>query len=119
MKNFIHQITEMFKAISVCMNISDKINKIDEITNTMIYDVLISNLIKIRDIEKKLPNDFKANIQDVNWSIFEYYDNEMKSKYEYKDMEIIYKILKNELPNLHFALEKYIFKNNLNNAFFS
>lgn len=112
MNEYKHQLTEMYKAIGICLNISDKINTVDEISDTMIYDVLISNLIKIRDIERKLPEKVKEEIEGINWENFEYYDNEMKSKYEYKDMEIIYEILKNELPNLHFALEKIIFNNN-------
>lgn len=106
------QLSEMYKAINICLNISDKIKTVEEISDTMIYDVLISNLIKIRDIEKKLPEKVKKEIQDVNWASFEYYDNEMKNKYEYRDMEIIYEILKKELPNLHFAIKKIIFSNN-------
>ncbi len=102
-------LSTMFRAVQKCLAIGEKIKCVEDINNTMIYDVLLSNLIVIRDIEKKLSDDLKQKITNIDWSKFENYDKEITNKFEHKDNEVIYKILKEELPNISIELEKILF----------
>ena len=105
MNDYKSLLAKMLNAVSKCMSISEKIKSVEDIENTMIYDVLLSNLILIRDIEKKLPETVKQKYPQINWEIFDYYDNEITDKYELKDKEVIFKILQ-DLPELFVNLEK-------------
>jgi uncharacterized protein with HEPN domain len=102
-------LSKMFTAVQKCLTIGEKIKFVEYINNTMIYDVLLSNLIVIRDIEKKISQDLKQKISAIDWEKFEDYDKEITNKFEHKDSEVIYKIIKEELPNIQIELEKILF----------
>lgn len=99
----------MYTAILKCLSISEKINNIEDLKNNIAYDILLSNLILIRDIESKIPEKTKNKLHCIDWSMFQDYDNQMNNKLVFNDYEIIYKILKKVLPKLQINLENIIF----------
>jgi uncharacterized protein with HEPN domain len=99
----------MYSAINKCLTIINKFTSIDDFYDSIYYDIIINNLIIIRDIEQKLDKNTKMAISQIDWQKFAYYDKEFNDKLEFKDKKIIYSILKNELPELQMTLEKIIF----------
>ncbi len=99
----------MYSAVLKCLSISEKINKVEDIKTTIIYDFLLSNLILLKDIESKLSEDIKKQLNFINWEIFQEYDNQINNKLESNNFNIIYKIIKEELPDLQIKLENVIF----------
>lgn len=102
-------LSTMYSAVRKCLSISEKISKIEDIKKSIVYDILLSNLILIRDVEKKLSQITKEELNNINWNIFEVYDDQFSNKLEFNDYNLIYQIIKEELPELQINLENVIF----------
>lgn len=99
----------MYSAILKCRSISEKIHKIDDLKESVAYDILLSNLILIRDIESKISEKTKHKLSCIDWAMFQEYDDQMNNKLEFNDYNIIFKILNKEIPVLQINLENIIF----------
>lgn len=102
-------LSKMYSAVRKCLSISEKISKVEDIKKTIVYDILLSNLILIRDIEKKLSQNIKEELNMINWDIFKIYDDQFTNKLEFNDYNLIYQIIKEKLPELQINLENVIF----------
>jgi len=99
----------MLSATIKCRSVAERINSIEDINKSLVFENLISNLLLIKDIEAKLDNEIKEKFNLINWEKFEKYDKIVISDFNKLDEEIIYKIIKEELPILQNKLEKIIF----------
>lgn len=102
-------LVKMFSATTKCTSIADKIKCIDDIKKTIIYDNLISNLLLIKELESKLSDETKQKHDIINWGKFDEFNKEIISDYYKLNHQIIFNIIKEELPFLHSKLENIIF----------
>jgi len=103
-------LSKMYSATLKCLTIADKIDCVEDIKKTLVYENLISNLILIKDIESKIKEETKKELDTINWDKFHIYDKAIISDLHETDVDMIYKILKEELPELQKQLENVIFK---------
>jgi uncharacterized protein with HEPN domain len=102
-------LKQIFSATVKCLAIAGKINCVEDIRKTLIYDNLISNLLLIKELESKLSLEIKEKHNIINWEKFDEYKKEVVSDYHSLDHQTIFTIIKEELPILHSKLEKIIF----------
>ena len=102
-------LSVIYTATLKCLNVAQKITCVNDIKKSMVYENLISNLMLIKDTEAKLSNETKAKLNTINWDKFEKYDKEIISDLHETNDEVIYMIIKEELPVLFEKLERVFF----------
>lgn len=102
-------LSNLYSATLKCMKIAQKITCVDDIKKTMVYENLISNLIFIKDTERKLSEKTKTELNFIEWDKFIKYDKTIVSNFHKTDHNTIFKIIKEDLPVLFEKLGKIDF----------
>jgi len=111
MSEQINILNEMYSATKKCLAVAEDLKCVEDIQNTLIFDNLISNLVLIKEYSKKISNNTKLKFNFINWYKFDIYTKEIDNDLHSLDYEMIYKIIKEELPVLFFKLTKILESN--------
>lgn len=108
-KNF-SLLENIYHAVVKCITISENINSINELKNNkLLYDFLISNLVVIYEADSKLDRQIKDANTFIDWEKIGKYRKEVLSDYHELDTNLIWEIIKIQLPALKEKLERILF----------
>lgn len=83
-------------------------------SNRMIVDAVIRNFEIIGEAAKNIPNSIKENYPEVPWNKMYNLRNRISHEYFWIDYEMIWEIVKNNLPKNKSDLERIIEKEKIN-----
>lgn len=109
MKNKEYQsIIKMIEYINLANKYTDNITLKKFSDNDMILNATVFVISQIGELVKNLDNDFRKKYSEVDWGILKGLRNKIVHDYEGIQINLIWSIIKEDLPQLKNDLQKMI-----------
>ncbi len=101
-------LRHILEAILLIEEDTDNLTKEEALSNKTKRDAIVYRLIIIGEAAKNLSDDFKNLHTEINWKDLAAVRDVMAHKYFSIDLEIVWGIIKKELPNVKLEISKLL-----------
>jgi len=102
-------LKDMLSAVNKVLVAAESFENINDLRkNSLLFDIIIMNLVVIAEIDQKLGDNSKQVFSFIAWEKIKLFKDQIQSDYFELDLKIIWLVITEHLPLLKSKLEKIV-----------